>query len=246
MARFNISVVREYSEAPEIQGDRDQLLQVFMNLIGNATDAMRPQGKGRLTLRVAPASGSVEASVIDSGPGIPADLLQHIFDPFFTTKEPGEGTGLGLSISRRIIADHRGTLRAENRPEVGACFTVALPVDGSRAVSEPLPTPGRVLVLHQDASTAAALAEAVSVLGYLADTRGADLRHIDVSPDTVAIIVDEAIADDRLQELRLGAPQARLIGVTKARVTSSRWDATIPISYRLGDVESALGGANSP
>ena len=66
--------------------------------------------------------------MLDTGPGLSADVLPRLFHPFFTTKPPGEGSGLGLSVSYGIIAEHQGRLRAENRPEGGAVFTVELPL----------------------------------------------------------------------------------------------------------------------
>jgi two-component system sensor histidine kinase HupT/HoxJ len=66
--------------------------------------------------------------IADTGPGIPGEAIGRIFDPFFTTKPVGEGTGLGLSISYEIVTKHGGEIRAENRPEGGAVFTLELPV----------------------------------------------------------------------------------------------------------------------
>ena len=71
--------------------------------------------------------------MLDTGPGIPEDALPRLFHPFFTTKPPGEGSGLGLSVSYGIVAEHKGTLRADNRTDRrGAIFTVELPA-GERA-----------------------------------------------------------------------------------------------------------------
>jgi signal transduction histidine kinase len=113
---------------PAIWGDRFQLEQVFINLIANARDAMQSQGGGRLTVTTRVVDSSVEATVADTGPGIPAGVRDRIFDPFFTTKETTEGTGLGLSISDRIIREHGGEIRVGNRPEGGAEFVVRLPI----------------------------------------------------------------------------------------------------------------------
>ena len=104
--------------------DRDQMHSVLVNLMLNALDAM-PHG-GRLDVELWPAlDGSIVLRVGDSGPGIPDDVLGRLFEPFVSTKPTG--TGLGLSISRRIIEEHDGTIRVQNRPEGGACFTIRLP-----------------------------------------------------------------------------------------------------------------------
>jgi C4-dicarboxylate-specific signal transduction histidine kinase len=90
---------------------------------------MRQQGDERvLTVRVRPAGAGLAVDVLDTGLGIPPDVLPRLFDPFFTTKPPGEGSGLGLSVSYGIVTEHKGTLRGGNRPDRrGAIFTVELP-----------------------------------------------------------------------------------------------------------------------
>jgi two-component system sensor histidine kinase HupT/HoxJ len=69
----------------------------------------------------------VRVAVLDSGPGIPADVLPHVFEPFFTTKEGGAGTGLGLAIAYGIVQEHGGSLTATNHPSGGALFVMTLP-----------------------------------------------------------------------------------------------------------------------
>lgn len=107
-----------------LQTDPDQLRQVLINLIQNATDAM-PEG-GILTLVTRSINGHLELLVTDTGQGIPPDLLPKIFDPFVTTKR--NGTGLGLSMVYSIIQAHRGTIRADSPPGCGTTFTVSLPL----------------------------------------------------------------------------------------------------------------------
>ncbi len=125
----NVRVVTDLDPGlPGIRGDRDQLEQVFINLIMNARDAMQPQNGGRLTVTTRGADSFVEAIVADTGPGIPEGIRARIFDPFFTTKEVGQGTGLGLSVSYGILRDHGGEIRAETRPGWGAVFVVRLPM----------------------------------------------------------------------------------------------------------------------
>ncbi len=107
------------------------LLQVFRNLTSNAVQAMDEGGTLRLTTRRDPSRRTITASVIDSGPGLAADAIEHLFEPFYTTK--AEGTGLGLAIAREIALAHRGELRAANRPDgPGAVFTLTLPVAAGR------------------------------------------------------------------------------------------------------------------
>jgi signal transduction histidine kinase len=112
---------------PDMRGDPDQVLQLLLNLLDNARRAVRGREKPTVEIRVAPLEEGVVLRVSDNGPGIAPAHLGRIFDPFFTTREAGEGTGLGLSIVARIVTDHGGTIRAQNRKAGGACFIVELP-----------------------------------------------------------------------------------------------------------------------
>jgi len=105
-----------------------QIAQVLLNLLQNALDAVMEQaGEKWVRLNVAKQDGAAVFSIIDSGPGIPAELKTRIMEPFFTTKEVGKGTGLGLSLSRAIIEEHGGKL--ELTEEAGhTCFSFRLPL----------------------------------------------------------------------------------------------------------------------
>jgi two-component system NtrC family sensor kinase len=112
---------------PYVEGDPHQLMQVFLNLILNAEQAIREaRDRGTLRIRLAGNGAYVSACFQDDGPGIPADILPSIFDPFYTTKRPGRGTGLGLSICKSVLKEHNGTVEAANAPGGGAVFTVTL------------------------------------------------------------------------------------------------------------------------
>ncbi len=114
---------------PYALGDPHQLMQVFLNLILNAEQAIREaRDKGTLRIRMGRGENSVWVSFHDDGPGIPKENLASIFDPFYTTKRPGRGTGLGLSICKSVMKEHSGSVEAANSPEGGAVFTVTLPV----------------------------------------------------------------------------------------------------------------------
>lgn len=123
-----MKVWREWTGGlPEIACDRDQIKQVFLNLMNNALEAMG--GRGTLSLRTYLSSEEdglwVVGEVSDTGGGIPPHVLPNIFNPFFTTKE--KGTGLGLAITRRIVEMHGGKIEIDNRPGVGSTFRVKLP-----------------------------------------------------------------------------------------------------------------------
>jgi C4-dicarboxylate-specific signal transduction histidine kinase len=113
---------------PTVTGDRIQLQQVLLNLVINATDAMRGVNEqGRLLkILTADGDGSVKIRVCDSGPGLPESSVQRIFTPFFSTKP--EGMGVGLSISRSIVEAHGGRLSLMSNSSDGATFELELPV----------------------------------------------------------------------------------------------------------------------
>ena len=113
--------------APYVEADAHQLMQVFLNLILNAEQAIREaRERGTLRIRMSSNGDSVSVSFQDDGPGIPEEVLARIFDPFYTTKRPGRGTGLGLSICKSVMKEHNGTIEAANAPGGGAVFTVTL------------------------------------------------------------------------------------------------------------------------
>jgi signal transduction histidine kinase len=115
------------NELPEVYGNEEEIGQVLLNLLINATDASPEEGAVRVTI-AANENGGVAYSVEDSGEGVPLELRERIFDPFFTTKEPGKGTGLGLAIAHTIIDNHGGTIRVEQGTTLkGARFVVELP-----------------------------------------------------------------------------------------------------------------------
>jgi two-component system, NtrC family, sensor kinase len=121
---------------PAVLGDSHQLMQIFLNLILNAEQAMREaRDRGTLRIRLEKLSNSVVITFQDDGPGIPAEVLPNIFDPFYTTKRPGRGTGLGLSICKAILREHGGEIEASSGPGGGAVFRVTLPAQVAQAPS---------------------------------------------------------------------------------------------------------------
>jgi two-component system C4-dicarboxylate transport sensor histidine kinase DctB len=109
-----------------VLGDMIRLEQVFVNLIGNALQALDGVAMPRVVISAYRCGDRVIATVRDNGPGIPEADLHSVFNAFVTTKQAGEGLGLGLSISRRIVEELGGTLYASNHGSGGAVFTLDL------------------------------------------------------------------------------------------------------------------------
>ena len=133
----NVTVVTEFApELPKIMADPHQLQQVFVNILGNARQAIEPfQREGRIVIRTRSSDGWVTIEFQDNGPGIKPQHLARIFDPFFTTKPAGKGTGLGLSLSYGLIQEHGGRISAQSEPGHGATFLIELPVAANPALS---------------------------------------------------------------------------------------------------------------
>jgi len=129
LCKSNITVdfLREQG-LPLVMGDPHQLMQVFLNLILNAEQAIREaRDKGTIRIRMGHSDDSQWVTFQDDGPGIAPEILPNIFDPFYTTKRPGRGTGLGLSICKAILKEHNGNVEGASAPGGGAVFTVTLP-----------------------------------------------------------------------------------------------------------------------
>jgi signal transduction histidine kinase/CheY-like chemotaxis protein len=136
-----ITIHKDYGDLPRVKCYAGQIGQVFMNLIGNACQAVEDEGDVWITTRMetqAPAepesqkAGLPETVVVrirDNGVGIPSDTIDKVFDPFFTTKDVGEGAGLGLSVSYGIIERHKGEISVDSEVGSGTTFTVRIPVD---------------------------------------------------------------------------------------------------------------------
>jgi signal transduction histidine kinase len=120
-------VIREFQELPKIHVFVDEIGQVWNNLIVNALQAMKYQG--RLIIQTYSETDKIVVKIIDNGPGIPKEIQDKIFEPFFTTKSHGEGTGLGLDICKKIVEEkHHGKIEVFSEPGC-TCFTVTLPLE---------------------------------------------------------------------------------------------------------------------
>jgi two-component system NtrC family sensor kinase len=117
-------------DLPDLLGSEDQLQQVFMNLVSNASEAMEATAGGVLTIESRHILGedSLQINFKDTGPGIPAEDISKLFEPFFTTKKKGKGVGLGLSVAYGIIQEHGGSIYVKSKPGQGTTFQVKLPL----------------------------------------------------------------------------------------------------------------------
>ncbi len=126
--KYKADVVKEYGPIPLVQCLPSEINQVVMNLLVNASHAMRGDERGRITIRTGSSEQEAWIEVEDTGAGIAAENLTRIFDPFFTTKPVGKGTGLGLSLSYGIVKKHHGSIDVRSEIGRGTCFRVTLPL----------------------------------------------------------------------------------------------------------------------
>jgi len=134
LAQSRIEVEKRIeSPLPPICADRDQLIQVLINLVMNSLHAM-PEG-GRLGLSLAREDSQLCLGLSDTGHGMPEEIRSKVFEPFFTTKDFGKGTGLGLTVVKGIIEEHDGTIDVESAVGKGTTFWVRLPLDQTQTAA---------------------------------------------------------------------------------------------------------------
>ena len=127
-------------DLPDLTGSEDRLMQVFMNLISNAAEAIEA-GRGDRVLSIRTKhvreKGCVSVSFADTGVGIPQENLSKLFEPFFSTKKKGKGVGLGLSVAYGIIQEHGGSIHVQSEEGRGTTFTIELPLKTNPTVFNP-------------------------------------------------------------------------------------------------------------
>ena len=206
-----IEVAREVpDDLPPLFGDADQLHQVLANVVTNARQALEhTPAPRRLRIAAKAVGDTVEISVADNGPGIPAELHRRIFDPFFTTKPVGAGTGIGLAVSRGIAEAHGGSLElADAAAEGGACFVLRLPradagdpaaagTPGPLAATASPASPRTALVVDDEVEVAGVLARVLASLGFRCDlaATGREARRLLSERDYDAIVCDLRMPD---------------------------------------------------
>jgi len=120
---------------PDIYMKVSNIQQVFLNIIGNALDALKSSDEKSLSIRMYANEKCINVDIEDTGCGIDHDHILKIFDPFFTTKPPGKGTGLGLSVSNSIIKAHEGTINVFSEKGKGSLFKICLPLNNKKKIS---------------------------------------------------------------------------------------------------------------
>ena len=139
MKDSRVKVASDFGDLPMINGDENQLKQVFLNIINNAVFSMERQGV--LGIRTHCSGEFVEVHITDTGKGIPKEVMGRIFEPFFTTKNE-KGTGLGLSISYKIVQSHNGRIEVESEVGKGSRFIIKLPAAEKKVIARPVSASG--------------------------------------------------------------------------------------------------------
>ena len=135
-----IAVIKDYGNLPLVECYAGKVNQVFMNLIGNAIDAIEEYNEGRplaevqanrskIKIRTEVQNSNAVIRISDNGPGMPEEVSQQLFEAFFTTKPADKGTGLGLSISYKVVQEHGGQLSCVSAPGHGAEFIIEIPIE---------------------------------------------------------------------------------------------------------------------
>lgn len=165
--RHRARLVTRFGPVPQVDANAGKLGQVFLNLLVNAAQAL-PDGqmdKNEITVSTRLDGHQVVVDIADTGPGIPAAILDRIFDAFFTTKPVGVGTGLGLAIAHKIVTGFGGQLTVQTRVGKGTTFSVSLPVALPRAApsipvthAPPSRVHGRILAVDDDVMVSRVLA----------------------------------------------------------------------------------------
>jgi two-component system NtrC family sensor kinase len=144
--RYTADVETDFADLPPVVCDAGDMNQVFLNLVVNAAHAIQDVvgdtgERGTITIGTRTEGPEAVITVGDTGPGIPADIVNRVFDPFFTTKEIGRGTGQGLALVRSIVADkHEGHVTVHTSVGGGTTLEIRLPLDVPAALEMELVT----------------------------------------------------------------------------------------------------------
>ena len=206
---------------PKVLVDKNQLQQVFVNLLLNAEHAITPPGSVRVSTSINKTNDRIVIAFTDTGCGIAPEHQQSIFEPFFTTKKEGEGTGLGLSLAYGIVESHQGTISVKSRLGEGSTFTITLPVakdvdtvqdrGGAPAAEAPRGQRAkRVLVVDDEVQVRAVIAEALVEAGY-------DVEQVENGIDAL-----ESLQRSHFDLMTLDIRMPRMDGMSVLRAVAER------------------------
>lgn len=194
-------------DLPRTLADPNQLLQVFMNIVTNAEQAMREaHGKGQLKISTRVAGNSIRLVFEDDGPGISPGHLKKVFDPFFTTKPVGKGTGLGLSICHGIIKEHGGTIGTTSVAGAGTTFTIDLPIatgpeiraEVRRSAAAAKAPPSTILIVDDELAIREMMRDAFEDRGHKVDTAESGLAALEAIKSKA---YDAIVSDMKMPEM---------------------------------------------
>ena len=220
------------TDLPLIVGDANQLIQVFLNLISNAEQAIREvRESGRIQVRLTAAGSNVVATVQDDGVGISPEALPKLFDPFYTTKRPGGGTGLGLSICLSIVREHGGTIQAESLPGGGSAFSVYFPAAPDSIENESTrPASGRAP--DSDSSTGNAVRPVPTVL------KGISVLVLD-DEESICSLLEEGLSSHGLKVSCASTAEAAAALASKRHFDALLCDLRLKSTGALSDGRQA-------
>lgn len=206
-AGTKVEIVTVLEPVPTIEADVGQLTQLLQNLVRNAVEAVGTHGSVTVSLRC--AQDGVVLEVRDTGPGIPAGLLNRLFQPFVTNK--GLGNGLGLAVSQAIVLNHGGRISAANGPDGGAVFCVWLP---ARPLAPARVSPVHVLLALSESAVRLAAEQALRTSGFSAVSSPDLVSLLDLArryQPTVVVVEDSMLAAEKSKHLRQAFPRGRLL-----------------------------------
>ena len=234
----NIRIDLRFSGVPEVDADRGQLEQVFLNLVNNAQQALQPGG-GEIVISTSSTPEHLRVSVADDGPGVPVEMRDRVFEPFFTTRGVGLGPGMGLSTVYGLVMQHGGRVWVESSPSGGAEFVVELPTQreaiaatADEAPSAPVTSAfasgdaKRILVVDDELPIRALTSEILGHAGFIVTTAASGdeaLRRLE------AVTYDLVVADMRMPGMD---------GATLYEQICDRWPAMERrIIFITGDID---------
>jgi len=227
-------LVVDLRQTRPVMGNEGRLVQVVLNLVVNAIQALPVESTGanQVHLRTADEGAEVVLEVADSGPGVPAADRERVFEPFFSTKEIGKGTGLGLFVCRNIVQGLSGDVQIIDRPAGGALFRVTLPAApaGTAARAETMPAKKamaaaerHVVLIEDDSMVARALTLQLRAAGYRVTAMGDGKEGLELlrsQPDVDLVFCDLMMTGmtgmDLAEALAAEAPQvaAKMVFMT--------------------------------